>query len=140
MDTELSQYFTMVYGILDVPARDFRYVAAGHAGPLVVPRKGEPIRHDSTAQPIGLFEGTTYEEGRLSLGAGDRLYLYTDGVTEAAGPEEEDFGPERTAASLGRGRTRPLEESIGDLLGEVRAWTGGAAFADDVSVLGVEVT
>jgi len=140
MDTDLAQYFTMVYGILDVPSRDFRYVAAGHAGPLVVPRKGEPIRHDSTAQPIGLFEGTTFEEGRLSLGAGERLYLYTDGVTEAAGPEEEDFGSGRTAEALGRGRAQTLERSIRDLLDEVKTWTGGAPFADDVSVLGVEVT
>ncbi len=77
MDTDLAQYFTMVYGILDVPSRDFRYVAAGHAGPLVVPRKGEPIRHDSTAQPIGLFEGTTFEEGRLSArGRGPALPLH----------------------------------------------------------------
>ena len=139
MDTEVTQYFTMVYGILDVPTREFRYVAAGHAGPLVVPRDGAPVAHDSTGQPVGLFADATFEEGRLSLGAGDRLYLYTDGVTEAAGPEDEDFGSRRTAEALGRGRPKTLEESIGSLLDEVKSWTDGAAFTDDVSVLGVEV-
>jgi sigma-B regulation protein RsbU (phosphoserine phosphatase) len=139
MDTDVTQYFTMVYGILDVLTRELRYVAAGHAGPLVVPRDGTPVRHDSTGQPVGLFADATFEEGRLSLGAGDRLYLYTDGVTEAAGPEDEDFGPRRAAEALGRGRPKTLEGSIGDLLDEVKIWTGGAAFADDVSVLGIEV-
>jgi len=139
MDTDVTQYFTMVYGILDVPARELRYVAAGHAGPLVVPRDGAPVHHDSTGQPVGLFADATFEVGRLSLGAGDRLYLYTDGVTEAAGPEDEDFGSRRTAEALVRGRPKALEQSIGDLLEEVRTWTGGRAFADDISVLGVEV-
>ncbi len=140
MDTDVTQYFTMVYGILDVPSREFRYVAAGHAGPLVVPRDGAPVRHDSTGQPVGLFPEAMFEEGRLSLGAGDRLYLYTDGVTEAAGPEDEDFGSRRTAEVLGRGRPKTLESSIADLLREVKTWTGGAPFTDDVSILGVEVT
>ena len=140
MDTDVTQYFTMVYGILDVPAREFRYVAAGHAGPLVVPRDGAPVRHDSTGQPIGLFADAAFEEGRLTLGAGDRLYLFTDGVTEAAGPEDDDFGSLRTADTLVRGRRKTLEKSIADLVDEVKAWTDGAAFADDVSILGVEVS
>ncbi len=140
MDTDVTQYFTMVYGILDVPTREFRYVAAGHAGPLVVPRQGAPVLHDSTGQPVGLFADAMFEEGRLSLEPGDRLYLYTDGVTEAAGPEDEDFGSRRTAEVLGRGRPRTLETSIGHLLDEVKTWRGGASFTDDVSILGIEVS
>jgi len=140
MDTDVTQYFTMVYGILDVPAREFRYVAAGHAGPLVVPREGEPIRHDSTGQPIGLFGDAVFGEERLTLGAGDRLYLFTDGVTDAASPEDEEFGAERTAATLGRARSVALESSVRGLLDEVKAWGGGSGLADDVSILGVEVS
>jgi sigma-B regulation protein RsbU (phosphoserine phosphatase) len=139
MDTDVSQYFTMVYGILDVPARELRYVAAGHPGPLIVPRDGEPVRRDSTGLPVGLFEGTTFEEARLTLRPGDRLYLFTDGVTEATTPGDEEFGPERAAATLARGRSADLRTSIGGLLEAARRWQDERPFADDVSVLGLEL-
>jgi sigma-B regulation protein RsbU (phosphoserine phosphatase) len=140
MDQEVTQYFTMVYGILDVPSRELRYVAAGHPGPLVVPWNGEPVGNDSTGVPVGLLEEGAFEEARLVLDPGDRLYLYTDGLTEAAGAEDEEFGAERAAAALSRGRSRTLGSSIADVVSEVRAWRGTADLADDVSVLGVEVS
>lgn len=138
-DTDVTQFFTLVYGILDVPSREFRYVAAGHAGPLVVPRVGEPVRHDSSGQPIGLFEDAIFEEERLVLEAGDRLYLLTDGVTEACSPQDEEFGAERVAVALGRVRGETLDRSVLALLDELQTWREGRAAADDVSVLGVEV-
>jgi sigma-B regulation protein RsbU (phosphoserine phosphatase) len=140
MDTTVTQYFTMVYGILDVPSREFRYVAAGHPGPLVVPRNGEPVRYDSTGVPVGLLEGAGFEEGRLVLEPGDRLYLFTDGVTEAASPGDQEFGAERAAAALAGNRSATLETSIESLLDEVRGWREEADFTDDVTVLGVELS
>lgn len=138
-DPGLTQYYTMVYGILDVPARELRYVAAGHAGPVVVPREGEPVRHDSTGQPVGLLRDAVFEEARLQLQPGDRLYLFTDGVTEAAGPDDEEFGAARAAAALHRGRAQTLEKSIASLIGELKSWSRRGEFSDDVSVLGVEL-
>ena len=140
VDAAVTQYFTMLYGILDVPSREFRYVAAGHTGPLVVPRNGEPVQHGSTGHPVGLLPDATFEEGRLELEPGDRLYLYTDGVSEASAPGGEELGAERAAAVLGRGRGVSLEQSIRGLLDEVRGWGNGASFRDDVSVLGIEVS
>jgi PAS domain S-box-containing protein len=139
LDPELTQYLTMVYGILDVPTRELRYVAAGHPGPLVVARDGRVSRNDSTGQPIGLLPDAIFEEHRLVLGSGDRFFLFTDGVTETSSPTGEEYGADRAAAVLSRGRGGTLDGSIGDLLEEVKRWGGGAAFRDDVSVLGVEL-
>jgi sigma-B regulation protein RsbU (phosphoserine phosphatase) len=139
MDPELTQYLTMVYGILDVPARELRYVAAGHPGPLVVRGGGEVVTHDSSGQPIGLLPDASFEERRLTLEAGDRFYLFTDGVTEASSPSGEELGIRRAAAALARKGGQPLDEAIADLLEAMKTWSGGAAFRDDVTVLGVEL-
>jgi sigma-B regulation protein RsbU (phosphoserine phosphatase) len=139
MDPELTQYLTMVYGILDVPKRELRYVAAGHPGPLVVRREGEVTTHDSSGQPIGLLPDASFEERQLTLEPGDRFYLFTDGVTEVTSPSGEELGADRAAGALARGRGQPLERAIADLLEEMKGWSGGAAFRDDVSVLGVEL-
>jgi sigma-B regulation protein RsbU (phosphoserine phosphatase) len=129
----------MVYGILDVPRRELRYVAAGHPGPLVVRHDGEVVPHDSSGQPIGLLPNASFEERRLTLEVKDRFYLCTDGVTEASSPSGEEFGIRRTAAALARGRGQPLDDAIADLLDEMKVWSGGAPFRDDVSVLAIEL-
>jgi serine phosphatase RsbU (regulator of sigma subunit) len=54
-------------------------------------------------------------------------------------PSGEELGADRAAGALARGRGQPLERAIADLLEEMKGWSGGAAFRDDVSVLGVEL-
>jgi PAS domain S-box-containing protein len=138
LDTGVTQYFTMLYGILDVSTRELRYVAAGHPGPLVIPRDGEPVVHESTGHPVGLLADATFEEGHLELQPGDRFFLFSDGITEAFSPGGEEFGVGRLATALAEGRSAPLEQSIAGLRRQLKAWSGGAPPTDDISILGVE--
>ena len=75
----------MVYGLLNTTTGEFRYVSAGHPGPVHLPSGADPVILEGQGSPIGLADDA-YEERSVRLGAGDRLYLYSDGVPEAMDP------------------------------------------------------
>ncbi len=108
-DNDNHQYFTLVYGTLDLESRIFSYISAGHP-PIVHLRKGaDPVFHSSTGQPVSLLPAilgpSTYYEVEMVLEPGDRLYLYSDGIPEAQVAGGEEFGEERIADTpVGRGR------------------------------------
>ena len=136
---DIAQYFTMVYGVIDVRTRQLTYTAAGHPGPILVPANGEPTLHSSTGLPIGMLPGVEFGERTITLVPGDRLFLYTDGVTEALDDNEEEFGKTRLLEALGDGRESSLRQTIQDVVARVRKWQGGSGGLDDLSLLGTEV-
>ena len=70
---------------------------------------------------------------------GDCLYLYSDGITEAANPEDEEFGKERLVDTLDQSRGKPIQESLSSLVQDVKQWHGTARQKDDISLLAFEV-
>ncbi len=132
------QFFTFLYGILNTHSSDFRYVSAGHPGPLHVRPDGEAILHPQEAFAIGWFPDATYQESVIELEPGDRLYLYSDGILEAMNSEDKLFGPERVVEALEGRRTLTLQGSVEGLVECGRQWCGDAGFADDVSILALE--
>jgi sigma-B regulation protein RsbU (phosphoserine phosphatase) len=138
-EMETGQFTTMIYGILDAASGEFRYVSAGHPGPVHLATGAEPVMLESQGLPIGLAEDA-YEERSVRLAAGDRLYLYSDGVSEAMDPTDEQFGYARLLRAIARGRSEPLQENVAALLGEVERWRGAASAQDDVAILAIEVS
>lgn len=138
LDARLAQYFTLIYGVLDVPARRFDYVAAGHPGPVHVPVDGAARLYSSTATPIGLLPEVEFQEASLMLAPGDRLYLYTDGVTEAANDRDEELGQRRFCDTLEQSRHVPLAQSLHRALELMKDWQGREESADDVSLLAAQ--
>jgi sigma-B regulation protein RsbU (phosphoserine phosphatase) len=134
-----GQYFTILYGVLDLPTREFRFVSAGHPGPVHLPRGRPPVLIRVSGQPIGITDEADYEEYRLALGTGDRLYLYSDGIPEAFNAADEQFGMQRLMDTLAHFRTASLEASLARLVTHLEEWRGAAQLTDDVSVLAVEV-
>jgi sigma-B regulation protein RsbU (phosphoserine phosphatase) len=139
MDSRTGQYFTFLYGVLDLETNQLRYAAAGHPGPLQVPRAGSALHHKGEGLPIGWFPNASYEERIVSLAPGDRLYFYSDGLPEAESLEGSFFGAPRLAETLERLRDRSLEESVDALVGELRSWCGDKGPADDVSLVALEL-
>ncbi len=135
----ISQYFTMVYGVLDVENRRFTYTGAGHPGPIQISATGECTVHPSTGKPIGMLSGIEFEERAVELDPGDRLYLYTDGVTEALDASGEEFTLSRLVDAIATGREDSIEESLQNILGQVHQWQGDAIGSDDLSVLAVQI-
>jgi len=143
-DAETHQYFTMVYGVLDVAAGTFTHVSAGHTPVVHLHSRGEVSFHGSTGPPVALIPAqmatVAHSEEVLELEAGDRLYLMSDGIPEVLGPGDEEFGMERVGEVLDAARGEELEGSLIRLLGAVREWESGGGLCDDVSILGVEIT
>jgi sigma-B regulation protein RsbU (phosphoserine phosphatase) len=136
---ENEQYFTLLYGILNLDTPEFRYVCAGHPGPIHFPAGRAARVVDSSGFPVGMFKDATFEELRLPLGRGDRLYLYSDGLPEARGVGEEQFGQRRLLDAVQAGANETLEASVARLQAEVVAWCGEGGPQDDLSILAVEI-
>ena len=128
----------MVYGILNAATGEFRYVSAGHPGPVHLPCGADPVILESQGSPIGLADDA-YEERSVRLGPGDRLYLYSDGVSEAMDPAGKPFGDARLLEAIGQGRSEPLQESVADPAGAIARWQGSERPQDDISILAVEI-
>jgi sigma-B regulation protein RsbU (phosphoserine phosphatase) len=136
-DASTEQFFTIAYGLLDTESREFHYVCAGHPGPAYLPRGGAANVLKVVGLPIGL--GGRHEQHTQHVESGDRLYLYSDGVTDAFSPDGEEFGAGRLLQTLERGRDDSLDESVNRLQEELTRWRGRAEPHDDVSIIGVEV-
>ena len=138
-DPEDVRFFTFLYGVLDVRTGGLRYVSAGHPGPLLVPAEGEPRILPKSPPAVGLLPEPVFVEHQATLKAGDRLYLYTDGITETMNQAGEEFGIERLLQSLGADRDLALEEGIEHLMSKLSAWRDTEQLEDDLSLVAVEM-
>ena len=129
-----SRYATMFLGFYHAATRRLSYSNAGHHPPLVVGDDG--VRHLAAGGlPIGMFDGSTYTHDLAEFNAGDLLTLFTDGVTEAPGAHDEEFGESRLIELLKRHRTRPLDEIVAAVLDEIRQWSGTREAHDDITLV-----
>jgi len=134
-----SLYFTLCYGILDVQTNRFRFVCAGHPGPVLVRRDGTASSINVPNLPIGIMRNAEYEETTIDLLPGDRLYLYSDGLTEETNPSGDGFGEDRLQAVVARKQELTLDESLDALIGDITAWHGSDRFSDDLSIAALEI-
>jgi sigma-B regulation protein RsbU (phosphoserine phosphatase) len=131
-----EQFITLFYAVYNTQTREMTYISAGHPGAIHVSGKSQPAVLSGTGLPIGV--GETYEQQSIHLNLGDRIFLYSDGVTEAMDPQRTLFGTDRLLASLSKTASESLTQSISQLQTEVIHWQAGAAARDDISILGME--
>ena len=129
-----ARYATALLADFDPGTRRLTYSNAGHLPALLV-RRDETVRCDEGGMPIGLFEGSVYDTGTLTLAPGDLLALFTDGVTEAPAPGGEEFGAERLAELLRAHREHALDAVLQAVLDALLAWSGPVDPHDDVTLV-----
>jgi phosphoserine phosphatase RsbU/P len=132
-DLPPARFVTMVYAVLDPAKRTLTLASAGHLQPLLV--HGEEARFLDTelGLPLGLALGD-YSEAEIQLKPGCRVVFYSDGITEAANPDEEEYGQLRLKQHL----LQP--ETCGEtLLADVRSFVNGFGLHDDATVITVEM-
>ncbi len=117
-----GKFITFFYAVLDAERRSLSYSNAGHGAPLLVRRNGEIVRLDQGGLVLGVFPDVVYSEGAVALQPGDRLVLYTDGVTEARNAEGEEFGEDRLIAEITMARALPAAQIKDRLLAAVSAF------------------
>jgi putative ABC transport system permease protein len=139
--TGSNAYATFFYAQIDERLRQLRYVNAGHNPPCLLRCSADQSIEELPAggTVIGLFPQTSYEEGVLDLHPGDVLIAFTDGVTEALNPREEEFGDERLKNLLRRSAHLPVDEMASMIASELKNWMDTAAQYDDLTFILVKV-
>ena len=140
--TGSSRYATFFYAQLDGPARQLRYVNAGHNPPYLVRRTHDGVdisELSAGGTVLGLFQDVSYEDALVSVCPGDLIVAFTDGVPEARNPEGEEFGEDRLKALLRESIGRPPGAVSSMLVDRMRAWIGAAEQHDDLTVVVVSV-
>ena len=138
-NTTEAKFITLFYGLLDVECKTLRYANAGHNAPILTRKDGAQVRLQQGGLILGIFEERGYEQGEIELRPGDRLIMFTDGLSEAVDSEGEEFGEERLAKASRRGLQLSAEALRRRLLDEVTEFCGGD-FEDDATALVVAVS
>ncbi len=133
--------FTLVYGILNLKDSSFVYTTAGHLGPILIRKDGQVCQLEGYGPPIGMVEGISYEEGRVDLRAGDRLFLISDGVYEARNAKNEDLGLAGVYSHLKKENINEysLEYTVHSLARTAYHWCLPKKPDDDISIVGVQL-
>jgi sigma-B regulation protein RsbU (phosphoserine phosphatase) len=128
-----GKFVTFLYGVLDSGQRTFQYCNAGHLYPIHITGGVNQVLDEGGAV-LGVFPAWEYKDAVIALRSGDRLLLFTDGITEAADSGESEFGEENLAASALAERARPAAEMNKLLLAEVTRFCD-ARFQDDATLV-----
>ena len=129
--TSPEKFITFFLALYDPESGSVVYTNAGHNPGILVRKDGATELLGAHGPPLGMFAGKTYGSGSFTMGAGDLLALYTDGVTEAANPEDEEFGTPRLVETLVKARALSVAEIEAELGAALLAFTLGTPFGDD---------
>lgn len=105
-----GKFVTFFYGVLDSERRVLEYTNAGHLHPVVLRAGGDVQELTNGGAVLGVFPEWQYRDARLQFRGGDRLLMFTDGITEAAVPGGEEFGDQRLVESARKYAGRVTEE------------------------------
>jgi phosphoserine phosphatase RsbU/P len=133
-NTDSDRFITFFYAQLEGSTRRLRYVNAGHNAPFVVRSDGSHERLREGGPVLGVFDKRDYVLGSAALFPGDRLVLFTDGVTEACNPQGEEFGEARLLRLLQDHRALSADELQAKILAGVAEFSGGR-WQDDATLL-----
>lgn len=136
MSLDTNQYFTMIYGILDLRTLVFSYVRGGHPPPVIITNEGAREIESGCGPAIGILPSMAYEEIAVQLHPGDRVVLFTDGVDESVNNEGEQFGIPRVIEALGQIAGGGIKDNIRVLRESVKQFVGGAQQHDDITIVG----
>lgn len=140
-----ARFATLFFGVYDDEERSLTYLNAGHVAPIVLAPGGDGDsgpsvrRLDAGGMVLGLFGDQTYADGCVALSPGERLVVFSDGVTEATNAAGEMFGDERLVAAVVRGAALDVETLASRVVEEVDSFVGSVATQDDVTVIAAEV-
>ena len=132
-------FITAFEGVLDLVSGEFRFVNAGHEIPYICKKNGkfEPYKIRAGFVLAGM-EGMRYKCGEMQLEAGDKIFQYTDGITEAANVRMELYGMDRLTAVLGENSDLPPGELLPAVKRDIDNFVGEAPQFDDITMLCLE--
>jgi sigma-B regulation protein RsbU (phosphoserine phosphatase) len=134
-NNDATMFVTMFFGMLRPATGELAFCNAGHNPPYLLDG-GAVLPVGAAKGPIlGVKPDAVYASGRLSLGPGEAIYLYTDGVTEAAGARDELYSERRLEAVLREMHQRSCSAIIAGVADSLRDFVAGAEPSDDITML-----
>jgi serine phosphatase RsbU (regulator of sigma subunit) len=130
-------FATLFIAILDPDTGRLNYINAGHEPPVIFNSDGVKRVMSNTGPAAGLFSGTTFETGEAYIEKGDAMLAFTDGVTEAVNPENEQFSTERLLDMVIKNRNSS-SESLNEVVCELRKFTNDVEQFDDITLLEIK--
>lgn len=134
-DNATSMFATVFYGVLDLRSGTLEYCNCGHNAPLIIDETGNIRIMPATGLPLGLYVEGSATANAVQLTDQDLLVLFTDGVTEATNPSDEEFSEERLQQTLRGGRHLSARDVVGLIFREVDRFAQEAEQADDITCL-----
>lgn len=136
-DNAAEMFVTVFACILDLRTGEVEYSDGGHEAPFIVRAGGTVERLEKhQGMALGIFEDVSYKTDRFTLGSGDALVLFTDGVSEATDAEDQLFTTARIESALASARTEVSAQRIAQGLSEsVSAFVGAVPQSDDIAIL-----
>jgi sigma-B regulation protein RsbU (phosphoserine phosphatase) len=133
-----EKFVTLFYGVLDAEQKTMKYTSAGHPRPILKNASGRVTQLDNGGAVLGVFPNWKYEDSVVQLVPGDRLVLFTDGITEAAKADGEQFGEEGLLQVVKRLADEPLSKLNAELLTEVKTFCD-SHLQDDATLITIAV-
>jgi sigma-B regulation protein RsbU (phosphoserine phosphatase) len=129
-------FVTILAGVLDLDTGEFTFANAGHELPILVPADGSGPRWVEGGGPlVGMFGRLDLTAERVQVAPGDRLVLYTDGITDAAAADRSRFGQERLARIAGETVVGTAVDTCRGVIQSVLRFQGEGEPADDLALL-----
>jgi serine phosphatase RsbU (regulator of sigma subunit) len=130
-----NRFVTLFYAELDPESGALSFLNAGHNPPLIVHAAGTVEQLASGGLPLGIKADADYREGRTTLQMGDVLVIYSDGVTEAASPSGEEFGPTRLYEVVSRNVDASAAGIRDRIESALTKFSQGTQAADDITLV-----
>jgi phosphoserine phosphatase RsbU/P len=131
-----GKFVTLFYGVLDARQRTLCYTNAGHLAPLLLSANHVTKRLEGSGAVLGVFPTWRYEESCVRFDTGDRLLLFTDGITEASLPDGDEFGEERLIQCGRRCAKNSTAELTAQLLDDVKRFCA-SQLQDDATLIAI---
>lgn len=134
-NTPTNRYITFFYSELDPKSNELRYVNAGHNAPMLIRASGEVERLDVGGFPVGIMPFANYSEASVTMGEGDIMVVYSDGVTESVNEAGDEFGEEMLIEVI-RNNAARTAAGIRDRIDEaLTRFVGKAKTVDDLTLV-----
>jgi len=138
--TAANRFVTAFYGVFDERHRMLSYCNAGHNFPILLRPDGSFLELETGGILLGAFQGTQYEEGHLLVSPGDLLLFYTDGLTEALGPDGQELGRAELPGLLKGLSAGSAPEIVKGLISHLSRNSAEIHPVDDVSLIVMKMT
>ena len=135
-----NKFISLFFCQVDPAANELKFCNAGHNPPVLVRADGTVEMLSGGGSVLGMLPEIGYERRVIAMEAGDLLTVFSDGVTEATDPSDEEFGQERLAQLLCDHRTEPAEAIVSRITDTIGRWSAGAPPGDDITVVVIRRT